>query len=764
MAEDHNRADREEVLSEKVPTTNQQEKTEEVLNEKGHTDLDEPWIAEKYDTEKPPVYISGEDDLDIAIINDVSVTEDDPTMKVMTFRAVLTGVLLSALSSSVAQLMVFKPVGIALTDTFMLILAYVFCNAWAHYLPRGGWLNPGPFNMKEHACIFVMVSSANTSAYGTYILSAQELFYPNQVPSAAGGIFLLFATQMVGYGIAGQLRPYLVYPKTMTWPTSLPVVSLLKTLNTDRGEAKRRTRYFFLVFLAIFIYEFIPQYMFPMLGGISIICLAKNDSRWVQRLFGGLATNEGMGMFQLCFDWNLLSSYTPLVIPLWSQLNVFFGIFLLWIIAPLLYYYDVWHAQSFPYLSNSIYRLYDNGTSAIYPQDDVLNADSSLNQTALEEVGNPYFAAVYAFSYVAINLGVTSTMTHVALFYGKDILNYFRKTKKAVQEHEEDIHMRLMKAYKEVPTWWYYAVYVIGIGINIGICYANKSQLPWWGVIVAIAISTILSLPLNMISAITGYGFGLNVLTEMICGFVLPGYPVANMYFKTLGYNTMSQAGIMTKDLKIGHYLKVPPRLTFLNQMLGTSIGCIFNYIVNFTITQSKRDVLLDPVGNQFWNGATPQTINSAAITWGALGPMAMFGPGTAYYIVLWAFVIGFFLPVPFWLLHKKFPTVGFNFVNVPMIMIGLCFMPGSNTSWVTVSFLLILFTQGYVKRRHSDWFAKNNYLLSAALDSGTSLMVFFISMALYGGVSGNTYEFPVWWGNRADIDYIDQCCMNCSD
>lgn len=102
-----------------------------------------------------------------------------------------------------------------------------------------------------------------------------------------------------------------------------------------------------------------------------------------------------------------------------------------------------------------------------------------------------------------------------------------------------------------------------------------------------------------MITAITGYGFGLNVLAEMICGFVLPGYPIANMYFKTLGYNTMSQAGAMAKDLKIGHYLKVPPRMTFFHQMLGTAIGCIFNYIVNFSITQSKRDILLDPTGNQ---------------------------------------------------------------------------------------------------------------------------------------------------------------------
>lgn len=49
-----------------------------------------------------------------------------------------------------------------------------------------------------------------------------------------------------------------------------------------------------------------------------------------------------------------------------------------------------------------------------------------------------------------------------------------------------------------------------------------------------------------------------------------------------------------------------------------------------------------------------------------------MFGPGTQYSIILWAFLIGFLLPVPFWALHKYYPKVGFNYVNIPMILIGL--------------------------------------------------------------------------------------------
>jgi OPT family oligopeptide transporter len=347
--------------------------------------------------------------------------------------------------------MVFKPVGIALTNTFMLILAYLFCTAWAKWLPQGGWLNHGPLNVKEHTCIYIMISSANVSAYATSILSAQQLFYEDS-PGPAGGIFLLLATQLVGYGIAGQLRPYLVYPSNMIWPVSLPTISLLKTFNTNADEAKWRTRFFFIIFGAIFVYEIIPQYMFPMLGGVSIICLAKNNSPWVQRLFGGLGTNEGMGMFQLSFDWNLLSSYTPLVIPLWVQLNVYFGVLVLWIMGPLLYYYDVWNAQSFPYLSNAIFKRFDNGTSIIYPQHEVLNADNTLNLSLLEEVGRPQFSTIFAVNYVLGNFAVTATITHVALFYGKEIWSSFRTLKDKLASGDVDNHMKLMQAYEEVQS------------------------------------------------------------------------------------------------------------------------------------------------------------------------------------------------------------------------------------------------------------------------------------------------------------------------
>lgn len=482
--------------------------------------------------------------------------------------------------------MTFKPVGLPLSDTFMLMIAYVVGNAWAKYLPQGTWYNPGPFNVKEHTAVYTIVSSANTSAYATSILAAQELYYSDP-PNAAGGIFLLLATQIVGYGIAGQLRPFLVYPSKIIWPACLPTVSLLRTLNSTKAEANWRTRFFFLGFAGMFIYEFIPQYMFPLLGGISVFCLANPGSVWFQRIFGGLAVNEGLGLLSLSFDWNYLSSLSPLVLPLWVQLNIFAGVLMMWILVPLLYHSNVWDAQKYPFLSNSIF-LYNEtlGKSEVYPQHLVLNPDNSLNQTRLDEIGRPSFPTASAVGYVFINMAVTASFAHVFLFYGKDIWRtvksvIFKKNGSKDEPVELDVHMRLMAKYKEVPTWWYYTIFVGGIALNIAMAYINHSQLPWWGVLLAIAISTVMSLPLNLIQAVTGSGFGLNVLAEMICGFILPGLPVANMYFKTLGFNTLSQAGNMAQDLKIGHYLKVPPRVVFTCQFLGTIIGAIFNYVVN---------------------------------------------------------------------------------------------------------------------------------------------------------------------------------------
>jgi hypothetical protein len=68
-----------------------------------------------------------------------------------------------------------------------------------------------------------------------------------------------------------------------------------------------------------------------------------------------------------------------------------------------------------------------------------------------------------------------------------------------------DIHTKLMKKYKSVPTWWFIVILVLNIALIMFTCqYYNESlQLPWWGVLLACAIAIFFTLPIGIITATT---------------------------------------------------------------------------------------------------------------------------------------------------------------------------------------------------------------------------------------------------------------------
>lgn len=70
--------------------------------------------------------------------------------------------------------------------------------------------------------------------------------------------------------------------------------------------------------------------------------------------------------------------------------------------------------------------------------------------------------------------------------------------------------------------------------------------------IIAYLIALVFTIPIGMVQAMTNIQLGLNVLTEFIIGYMLPGRPLAMMLFKTYGYIAMSQALYFTQDLKFG--------------------------------------------------------------------------------------------------------------------------------------------------------------------------------------------------------------------
>ncbi|MCO5577077.1 hypothetical protein L7F22_030899 [Adiantum nelumboides] len=522
-------------------------------------------------------------------------------------------------------------------------------------------LNPGPFSIKEHLLIAVLSSSAATSAYASDILNIQSLFFHQEMGSLSG-LTLLLTTQILGFGFAGLAHRLLVVPPAMIWPSTLVTCSLFHTLHAKKSiETRDRTRFFTLAFGAVLIYQFLPSLFIPTLSSIAILCIFNNQSHVSQVLSSGY---KGFGILNISLDWNAIGSSGPLYQPWWAALNFYSGISLMmYIIMPIAYFgFNFWKAKEFPSALNS--GLYDSEYKK-FDVDSVMDDTNSLDLAKWKEKGpiylTPFFALTYGISFAIL----TSMCTHVVLWHWKDFNRAF------FHPESEDAHNRLMKAYQPVPSSWYILTLVLSMTAAIILVATSPLQLPIWGLFLAVFIGLIFLVPVGLIRAVSDTSIGLNVITEFVAGYLLPGKPIANVTFKCLGYMTLAQALDLVSDLKLGHYLKIPPRHMFITQLTGTAIGCIVNLaVVQFVLSESSgyRGYLdgsvVDPTGQ--WDGRKVHIFYSASIIWGAIGPAKFFGG--QYHVLYYGFIIGLLLPILPWILHKRFgsKTIAWNKIAFP--------------------------------------------------------------------------------------------------
>ncbi|KAF7421318.1 hypothetical protein PC9H_011840 [Pleurotus ostreatus] len=687
--------------------------------------------------------------------------EDDPALPVFTFRMWFLGLGLSCFGAVLGQIFYFRPQTVFVSQLFIQIIAYILGVVLEEIIPGPGnirpklqtkntafwrFCNPGPFNIKEHVAITIFASTAADSALAISIFAADDLFYQIQ-PNAGVGIFTLIGSQLLGYGLGGLMRSFLVYPTYMVFPNLIPTVQLFDALH--RGKKlflqKKRVRFFWSVFIGIFVWEWFPEYIAPTLTGISIFCLANQDSAWFTRIFGGAAGNEGLGMFAFCLDWNYVGSgggsMGALFTPLSTQLSLYFGTAICMIAFCACYANNIWNGQSFPFLSQQLF--FPNGSR--FNQLSILNDHFLLDREKLDEVGLPWFASSQVLAKIGANLAIGATITHVVLWYGKDILKVIRNYRDG---ENADPHYEKMKVYNEVPMWWYLAIFFSSFAMAMATMYTGHSGLPWWGLIVGIIISAAFLPFVLTVYAITGFSPNIQSLVQMLGAAMIPGNPQANMYFTLYGYNTLDQARGLIRDLKMGQYTKLPPRVTFTVQCLGSVVGGLLNYVIMKSIISSRREILLDVQGSNVWSGQQVQSFNSNAISWGALGA-DLYAPGGRYWMVPFAVLMGLAVPIPFWVVHKFFPKLNADKVVTPILCWTLGYLSVGINSSVFTTFCLAVFSQYYLRRYRPGWFRKYNFLMSAALDGGTQVMVFVYTFAVGGG-SGSVVDFPRWALNPA--------------
>ncbi|KAI8800688.1 OPT oligopeptide transporter protein-domain-containing protein [Cladochytrium replicatum] len=709
--------------------------------EEAREEDDEDYESSEYTDDESSVA-----DEDRSVVPEVALvvpTTDDPTLPALTFRSFLLGSFFTLLAAGTGQFYFFRSANIILSPFFIILSAYPMGRFLARVLPKikilGIPLNPGPFNVKEHTVITVCASTSLYVAYAIEILSTQLLYY-NQDIGPLGSILLLWTTQCLGYGMAGFLRKWLVYPAAMWWPANLPYVTLYTTLHSvgNKELNRKRFRFFTRAFVFMFVYTLIPGWLAPSLTSVAVLCLAFGGPRgsldpFIAQLGSGY---YGGGVLNFTLDWNYIATLGPLYTPLWSQLNIIGSMLVYtWVITPLMYRSGIWDAKTFPIFSTKGFTT--NGTA--YNVSMILNStDLVFNQTLYDNYSpfrmSPYWVMAYGVNFAAL----TATLVHVALYHGPEIVRSVKHSCTTDEfDYETDVHMRLMSKYAEVPTWWYMLLFVSMIGLSILTVHVwNKQlQLEYWGILLAIGIAMLFVLPVGLIQAVSSWQVGLNVVTEYVIGLIKPGIPIGNVVFKTYGYLASYQCLALISDLKLGLYMKIPWRSLFAAQFYGTLLGSLVNYAVMKIlilsvddISQYAREGIAD---DEQWSARLTQIFFTASVIWGAIGPMRIFGRGSPYEVTNWFFLIGAFLPIPFWLLHKKYPKAGFAYVNWPIILNSAPFAGQNGANTILSPLIVSIVSQWWVRSKHPRWYEKYNFILSAALDAGAMFMSVLIFLVL---------------------------------
>ncbi|KAF4456344.1 OPT family small oligopeptide transporter [Fusarium austroafricanum] len=674
---------------------------------------------------------------------------DDPSMPVNTLRVWMLGLLFTILGTGINQFFSMRYPSVTISSLVAQLLAYPAGRALAHALPimkatlfgREIALNPDHhFNIKEHALITIMSNLSFGPSWATDIIQAQTARAFLGLKTPVGYQFLLALTmQLFGLGMAGMAYRFIVEPPHMVWPSTLANAALFQTLHgranpVADGWGISRYRFFVYVFAGGWLWYWLPGFLFTGLSTFAFICWAAPNNIIVNNLFG---MSTGLAYLPTTFDWSQIAyNGSPLVVPFWAQANVFAGwVILFALVTPILYYTNTWYTAHLPFSGGDIY---DN-TGNIFNVSKVVDQHGNFSPEDYHNYSPIFMPVTFAFSYGISFATMTCVPTFIFLNYWKQIVGAFNTNRK------KDIHARLIERYPDAPWWWYAALTAIVLGLTIMVQEVYHTQMPVWGVFLAFGLAAFYLIPTGSVYAVANLNSNvLTVLGEIISGYAIPGKPVVMLIFKFYAYTGLSQAMIFASDMKLGLYMKIPRRTLFVAQLTACIVGSLTQNAVVLWMLHHVKDICESDQPNKY---TCPQgRVNfSSSIVWGAVGPARLYSVGKIYSGLLHLFWLGALLPVVTFFAKKKFPNNKFlSNLHWPLFFAGTGNVPPATGINYSSAFAVSFIFNKWIRGKYPHWWAKYNYVLSAALDSGLAVSAIVIFFALvFPGVSLS------WWGNN---------------
>ncbi|KAF3987056.1 hypothetical protein FT663_04611 [Candidozyma haemuli var. vulneris] len=691
---------------------------------------------------------------------------DDPDTPCETFRVYLIGIIWIVLGTFINEFFTERQPSISLGTAAVQLFIYPSGKLAELIFPAKSFklwrwtinFNPGPWSHKEQLLATLFYSVSGSAAYATYFIILEKLgiFYGNPKFTTGTQILLVLTSNLMGFGLAGLFRKFVVYPVSAIWPTILPTLAINKALvqpekkENINGWTISRYSFFLIVFAISFLWFWVPDYLFTALSTFNWISWAAPNSLNVATITG---SQSGLGLNPITtFDWNTILN-TPLAIPFFAQVNAYVGSLIAFVCIVALWWTNYKWTAYLPINSNQVFT----NTGEPYAVREVLNSEQKLDLAKYEEIGPPFYTAanlvVYGtfFALYPMNF-VYVLLTHfqqlkVAVVGLVKSLN-FKKHRSTFEDFDDPFSMS-MKKYPEVPEWWFSIILLICVVLSIITVEVYKLQTPVWTIFFAIAMNFVFLLPFAVVYAATGTQMSINVLLEMIMGYALPGNGTALNYVKTLGTNIDVQAENYITNQKQAHYMRIPPRALFRAQMVSVLINSFLSVgVLNLAIDSVSG--FCHPHQAQKFTCPNSTTVYSASVLWGVIGPKRVFGG--LYPILQWCFLIGFLVAFPCWALKKYYGrTVIGKYFHPIVLSFGLMIYAPYNLSYYTPGMIISFFFMYLIRKNFTAWWEKYTYILSGGLDGGIA----FSSIIIFFAVQYHEKDIT-WWGNTVNDNTLD--------
>ncbi|KAK9467165.1 OPT oligopeptide transporter protein-domain-containing protein [Lipomyces arxii] len=690
---------------------------------------------------------------------------DDPTMPCETIRAYFLGVIWVAIGAFVNEVFDERQPTLVLEATVLQLLLYPCGKLLQYTVPDWGFnfrgvrhtLNPGPWTYKEQmfSTVMVTVGSSSSNFMGYVLTMRLDRFFGRSWVNFGFSFLMNFSTQFFGFGLAGILRRWCVYPVKSVWPTVLPTLALNRALlmpekkSTINGWTVSRYRFFLYVFAASFVYFWIPSVLFSALSTFNWMTWIAPRHKILAIITGSYL---GLGINPVTtFDWAVVNYAKPLVVPFFSSVNRYIGTVIGGFIVLGMYWTNYKWTAYLPINTSAIYDHYGRR----YNLSRIINDDATLNHDKYAEYSAPYISmgnlltngagfAVYTFVFVYIVITEWKVLKESC----SDFYAGLKNRNMSTYARFNDPMTRMMRVYPEVPDWWFIIILVLSFVFGVLACTVYPTTTPVWGMLVIIVMSAILMVPGALIFAVTGFQLMMSNLAVIITGYMIPENGIANMMCRVYGFNTDERAENFIADQKMGHYAKLPPRALFRGQLLATLIqtfatsGAVEFLIANVpelcSLTQKNRFVCTFP--NQLY---------SASLMYGVIGPDRTFNQ--IYPVLKYSFLIGALGVFPFIALRKWGPKK-LKFLHPVLLLNGISRWGTTyNLSYYTPGLYFAYVFMYHIRRYYLAWWTKYNYILTSALTAGVA----FSGILIFCSITITQTEIS-WWGNTVSESGVD--------